>query len=318
MVQQQSTKKTIRVQTTKKSTKFRNRKSKKINCSPIVEGRTVDKHTCYTNSILIEIKDAFNNQPENKNDTVKQINTSNPTEILAQLRLRMANTCDKEKCWLKLLNSQQQQVVNELVFSPEKPPEWEKNPNEWLSNFDILNVLKQYEKSNPDFKFIGPTPIDFDSISSYGDGKCVWEELCHFSLKKYVDANFKKIGIIFNLDKHDQSGSHWVSLFIDIKNAFIFYFDSASNKTPFEIKTFVQKIQKQSMEIGDRNGYKYYENYPNNHQKSNTECGMYSLYFIITMINNKKSANYKIKLFKEKKIPDKFMKKLRNVYFNDK
>lgn len=303
-------------QTTKMRTKFRNRKSKKINCSPIVKNRTVDKSTCYTNQILIEIKDAFNNQPENKNDPTKQINTSNPIDILGQLRIKMANTCDKEKCWLNLLNSQQQQFVNEMVFSPEKPPEWEKNPNEWLSNIDILNVLKQYEKSNLDFKFIGPTPIDFDSISSDGHGKCVWEELCHFSLKKYT--NFKKIGIIFNLDKHDQSGSHWVSLFIDITNSFIFYFDSASNKTPSEIKAFVKKIQKQSLEIGDGIEYKYYENYPNNHQKSNTECGMYSLYFIITMIDNKKSTNYKIKLFKEKKIPDKFMKKLRNVYFNDK
>ena len=39
-----------------------------------------------------------------------------------------------------------------------------------------------------------------------------------------MEAN--KIGVIFNLDKHDQSGSHWVAMFIDLENKFFFYFDS--------------------------------------------------------------------------------------------
>ena len=53
------------------------------------------------------------------------------------------------------------------TFTPYKPTEWEKNPVEWLSNFDILNVLKQYEEKYSDFKFIGPTPIDFNSTHAY-------------------------------------------------------------------------------------------------------------------------------------------------------
>ena len=35
-----------------------------------------------------------------------------------------------------------------------------------------------------------------------------------------------QIGIVFNLDKHDQEGSHWVSMFIDLKRDGIYYFDS--------------------------------------------------------------------------------------------
>ena len=49
------------------------------------------------------------------------------------------------------------------------------------------------------------------------NGKCVWEELCKFELEKQIEKGKNKIGIIFNLDKHYQSGSHWVSLFIDIE-----------------------------------------------------------------------------------------------------
>ena len=50
------------------------------------------------------------------------------------------------------------------------------------------------------------------------------------------------------------------------------------------------------------------------HQEKNTECGMYSLYFIIKMI---KGGNYK-KLFSNKKnlIRDKEMLKLRKKYFS--
>jgi len=47
------------------------------------------------------------------------------------------------------------------------------------------------------------------------------------------------------------------------------------------------------------------------HQYSNSECGMYSLYFIIEQI---KGRNWKY--FNNIKIEDKKMKKLRKVYFN--
>lgn len=290
----------------------KNKTIKRMNCSPLVKNKTPDKLTCYTNQILIEIKNAYNKHPPYKNNPIY---SDNPRKILDQLRKRMSGTCEKENCWLKLLSVEQQRVIADYVFAPKKPIEWHKNPTEWLSNFDILNVLRQYEKSNPTFKFIGPTSIDFDTVIDENMGKCVLDDLCHFSLKRYIDAGIKDIGIIFNLDKHTQEGSHWVSMFIDTENSFIFYFDSATNKTPKEIKALVKKIQEQATELGHQ--YKYYENYPNNHQRTNTECGMYSLYFIITMLDKSKSINSKIRLFKEKKVPDKHMRKLRDVYFND-
>jgi hypothetical protein len=292
----------------------KHRPIKKMNCSPIVSGQTVDETTCYTDKILLQIRNAYNQKHTNNNE---KITATNPAEVLVQLRLKLSGQCDKEDCWLKLLTPPQQKVMDEMVFAPDKPHEWKKNPTEWLSNHDILGVLQQYEKSNPEFKFIGPTPIDFDTTPKYGDGNCVWEELCHFSLKSYIQQKIRKIGIIFNLDKHYESGSHWVSLFIDIDNSFLFYFDSASNETPPEITQFVKRVQQQSAEIAPHHKkYKYYENYPKNHQKSNTECGMYSLFFIITMLNLNRSVRNKIQLFKRGKIPDKEMMRLRDVYFN--
>jgi hypothetical protein len=294
---------------------LKRRSIKKMNCSPFVRGKTVSNDTCYTNTILLQIKDAYNKNPQHLNT---RINSNDPLIILDELKDRLSGVCNKEDCWLSLLSKEQQTVLDKTVFAPDKPTEWNKNPNEWLSNYDILNVLKQYEEKHPEFKFIGPTPIDFDSRPT-GSKSCVWNDLCTFSLDSYIKRNVTQIGIIFNLDKHNESGSHWVSLFINIPNKTIFYFDSAANKTPKEIKTFVKRVQTQGGGgWNGKGGYRYLENYPNQHQKSDTECGMYSLYFIITMIDNTIPFEKRLKMFKSQKISDKQMENLRDVYFNDK
>lgn len=100
-------------------------------------------------------------------------------------------------------------------FAPVSPPEWKKNPHEWLSSIDINDVMKQYEKAYNSFDFIGPSPIDFDTRKMYGE--CVWDELCNFNLKEQIKNGKTKIGIIFNTDPHNKSGQHWISMFINIK-----------------------------------------------------------------------------------------------------
>ena len=64
------------------------------------------------------------------------------------------------------------------------------------------NVMKQYEDAYKCFKFIGPTPIDYDykESSILGNEKCVTEELCKFILDEMITKKYSKIGIIFNLD----------------------------------------------------------------------------------------------------------------------
>ena len=44
----------------------------------------------------------------------------------------------------------------------------------------------------------------------------------HIVLNHFISKKINKIGIIFNLDKHDESGSHWVSMFINIKEGIFF------------------------------------------------------------------------------------------------
>jgi hypothetical protein len=291
----------------------------KMNCNPIVEDKTISDETCYTPDILLRIRDEYNKNHSRK----EQIKTKKPKKVWEILKKRL-HTCEKEDCWLKEIKDDTlRKQIDEYIFAPDSPPEWKQNPNEWLSNFDILNVLNQYEKKYKNFDFLGPAPIDFDKKIRGYQGDCVTFELCKFSLKNHVDKNVNKIGIIYNTDKHNQGGSHWISMFIDLEEKFIYYFDSVGHDIPSEISIFKDRVIKEATTLTPPLQLDFYKNYPTSHQQSNTECGMYSLFFIITMLtgktefSNNMSMKEKIELFSNEKIPDKYVEHYRKVYFND-
>ena len=295
------------------------KKFKKMNCSPFVKGKSAGNETCYSKKILFKIRDSYNKSDSNPN----KINSDSPNEIWQELKKNLVD-CKVESCWLREIKDKDlSEKIKEYVFAPEQPPDWESNPNEWLSNYDLLDVMSQYELTYPEFAFLGPSCIDFDTKLPEKSGKCVEEELCRFSLEEYIKTKKQKIGVIFNLDKHDQSGSHWVALFIDIKQQFIFFFDSAVNSVPKEIKILCDRIVEQGKQLSNPLKFKFIQNYPKEHQYGNTECGMYALFFIITFLTGKvgsrKFKDHKaiIRFFKQKHIPDKYVEQYRDIYFND-
>lgn len=288
-----------------------------LNCSPIVNGKTEIAGSCFTAPALYQLKEYYN-----KHHPSTPILSKTPSQLWHDFRTRFFS-CKREDCWLKEIdNAELRENLEKFLFAPSQPVEWKKKPNEWLSNFDIFEVLHQYELTHANFKAFGPTPIDFDSRPKDDTGKCVWEELCTFQLNNYLEKGKTKLGMVFNLDKHDEQGSHWVSLFVDLEERFLFYLDSAGNRIPKEIRNLVKRIQAQGMSLSPPLKYKLYENYPLEHQLGNTECGMYSLYFIITMLTGEtegrtfRTAREKIEFFKKKRVPDKYVSKYRKIYFN--
>jgi len=279
----------------------------KLNCSPKDKNEKND-YSCYTNKSLLSLRDKWNiRHPDVK------IVTNEPKEIHRLLSNYLSNVCNKESCWLK-----QKHEFGQLdedfkdSFAPESPYEWTKNPNEWLTSIDITKVMKQYEKAYKCFDFIGPTPIDFEKKQFYG--KCVWEELCNFDLKDQIKNRKTKIGIIFNTDPHNKPGEHWISMFINIKKRKIFFFDSVGRTAPIEIKDFVEKLNEQGDKMTPKIKFDYDENHPVEHQYGNTECGVYSIFFIIHMLEDKTTEHY----LKTHILKDEYIQSFRKIYYNDK
>jgi hypothetical protein len=277
------------------------------NCSPYSNLHKIHSNTCMTPEIVKKIQTTYNKQ--HPTIPILSKDTKNVQKTLE--RVYHCSSKQQDVCLLEHLdNDSLKKEIKHTIFVPKKPKEWSKNPNEWLSNFDILDVLRQYEEAYPFFRFIGPCPIDFETTVN---GVCVTRELCSFHIDK---SNTKKqIGIIFNLDKHDEPGSHWVSMYIDMDDSTVYYFDSASNELPPEIDSFQKRLIREC----EDDGLSFVHNTVE-HQRGNTECGMYSLYFIVQMLLCKDDRK---RFFQthfnspKKRITDTSVQHYRNIYFGD-
>tara|TARA_B100000519_G_C14237772_1_gene435635 strand:+ start:607 stop:1572 length:966 start_codon:yes stop_codon:yes gene_type:complete len=298
----------------KKTAKGGDPENKKIfikdNCAPKKNSEVLD-FTCYTNDALQKMKISWN-----KRHPDQKIIHTNPRLIWNDIKSYMRNTCNRESCWLKqtAINSGIDKNIMDYTFAPEIPLKWKDEPNTWLNSIDIGKVMKQYEKKYSNFQFIGPSPINWDTKE---DKKCILEELCNFNLINYLKKRHTKIGIIFNLDPHYKSGSHWVMLFINCKlttekpDGEIYYFDSYGNnseKVPASILRFVKKVQEQAIKLNKQYTFDYNTK---RHQYGHSECGMYCLYMIIQLLKNKK-----FKELNSKRITDEGVWNCRKKYFN--
>lgn len=281
---------------------------KKLQCHPknFTSKNSINNYSCLDEKALKLMKQLWNRRyPDN------MVHTSKPKEIWRFFQKNMINTCTNEMCWIdNTINDVNiKSKLKNKHFAPVTPSSWKRNINEWLSSTDIINVMKQYEDTYPHFKFFGPSPIDFNTMEYRNH--CVWPEICNINMKKLKEQNKTNLGFIFNTDKHYQSGSHWIAMFVDLNHHKTFFFDSNGTKQPKEITKLIRKIHNQCKKHNIT--MKSDSNYKNIHQHSNTECGMYCLYFIVSILEKTHNFDY----FKEKQIPDKYVEKFRNIYFNN-
>jgi hypothetical protein len=116
----------------------------------------------------------------------------------------------------------------------------------------------------------------------------------------------------------------------------MFYFNSTAEPMPSEVRDLMDRIQTQWLGLhkgssphkgmSHKKLIEYTSDDKVEHQHSNTECGMYSLFFIITCLTRKiggfktlgagLSREKILALFAGKtRIPDRYMLKFRKLYF---
>lgn len=234
----------------------------------------------------------------------------------------------KHLCWLRTKFSE----INDAellsnTFRPEGPTE----KYGWLSNFDIQNVIEQYHHIYKNFKFLGAVPYDFEELPFLG--------LRNINFEEYDNNGITKLGIVINLDEHYKGGSHWVSLFIDLENYRIYYFDSIGKPPGKRVRAFINRAVKyfyykknrenvkinriykmlESLKYNNHNinpeledlMYYYDINYNNiQHQFDDSECGVYSINFILRLLEDEP-----FETIIKNPVLDEDMHKNRKIYF---
>ena len=279
----------------KKINKKRNQKGGNM-CSPSITpidtAGSSYNYSCFT---LKDLKDMAKmvNKKYKSNIKIKEYRASDKKKLIRDIHYALK--CEKmslDMCVLKNYSTDFHKVIKNN-FKPKRP----KGKEEWLSSIDIYDVMEQYMEKYPDFIFFGPVPIDWQDFSN---------ALARLNLKKLY-KNKKRIGIVFNTDPSYKSGEHWISMFIDLNNKTICFFDSVGDEPPKEVKKFMNKIIKQAKNIGLK--LKPVIN-DKQHQILNNVCGVYSLYFIISRLQGKSCQHINNKI-----VRDKEMNKYREKFF---
>ena len=274
-------------------------------CAP---GVVFDAGSCIELNVLIEMAKAYNMDNSNKIQLHDTLETLNPRKykkyLLREINGRTKQKCDSQKCWteqkfIKNMNEIMRTQLEKFTFRPDGPD----GRFEWLNTLNINDVMGQYENKYPEFKFLGAVPMDFDDLPSLGIKDLNFENL--------VKEGKTKLGIIFNLDEHWKSGSHWVGLYSDLKKGNTYYFDSYGVGPEPRVRKLMRRIFKFNQSgsgidhpIADHNKIR--------HQYENSECGVYSINFILKMLRGDDFESVC-----KSKTPDKKINKCRNVYFKN-
>jgi hypothetical protein len=272
-------------------------------CAP---GVRFDSGSCITLPVLVAMAEAYNKVNKNKITLYPKDETIRTSKykkyLLKEIGDRYKNVCDSQFCWsqqdfIKNMNELMRIELEKFTLRPSGP----EGRFEWLNTVNINEVMEQYQKTHEDFLFLGAVPIDFEEINLPA------------SKIDFADCEkdgITKFGIVFNLDKHNQSGSHWTSMFADMKKGEVYYFDSYGSPVPKRLQSFMQKFvkyyeQKYNKEcVADRNKMR--------HQYGNSECGLYSINFILKLLNGEH-----FNTLTNNKITDDEVNKLRTIFFRN-
>jgi len=289
-------------------------------CAPT---KNYNESSCFTLDQLKKMAKSYNNFIDNNELKGNKINISdNKRSLVKQLTKNLENKCKDQICWLKqkFIKVLKDEDIFKNTFRPIGPS----GKFEWLSTLHINDVMNQYEKKYPEFKFYGAVPIDFDDLPFLGIKNINYDDL-------YNNKNKNKLGFVFNLDEHWKSGSHWVALYTDLEKKQIYFFDSYGKRPEKRIRKLVKRIARwmhkhnctSACSISDESESYMKKNSRNNiekklnieynrnrHQYKNSECGVYSLNFILRLLNDTSFND-----ITKNKVLDNDINNCRKVYF---
>lgn len=297
--------------------------------SPVV--RMKNKKLKYDKKTLLILINAWNDVNSNnkieykKGDTIAILSNKLNEKVQPILKTTMNTSwiwIDVIKYMAAKLNKYEiisnLQEIEKKLLRPSQPRDWINNPQEWLSNYDILNVVNQYQSIPAlKYKFLGVFSIDFGLKK---DGICLYSTHCNINLAKLLASNkIKYMGFVTNLSKASEPGTHWTSSFFVLDPTLPsyggYYYDSTASKMPKDLQPVFIDIKKQAEELFKKDFNIYINN--KKHQYGNNACGLFSIAFqvrwVLLLRKNKKTIMKDV--IDHPSFTDKKMDILRLKYF---
>lgn len=189
-----------------------------------------------------------------------------------------------------------------------------------LNNDNIDNVLRNLSYLHRGYYHMNFQMIDF---AGERDGRA-WRktrgqlitptELGSINLvRDVIGKGYDTFGVVLNTDVRTNGGIHWFSIFCDFRSTpnTLEYFNSSGNKPMVQVQDWLIKTEKM-MNNSPEHLSKIVILSGLAHQKdSETECGLYSLYYIWNRLNG-----IPYSAFQAKRIPDSLMIKFRGHCFS--
>lgn len=264
-------------------------------CSPIskAEIRGGAFSTCYSYEALQNIAEAYNKTAP-KDDQITITKSKKALWNAIKSKMDRMSDCEGEWCWVKqpleIDANERKRLAS--TFKPPIP----KGKYDWLSTEDIDHVINQYVQTHPELYFLGTWPMDFEKLH---------KKFTEFDPVQILKAGKTKVALVLNEDTSDQPGSHWVGLFIDLAKRQVNFFDSLGDKPKKPVIDWIERINKKTQKP-----LQLLWN-PHRHQYANTECGVYTINFLI-----KRIEDVPFRKIVSDEIRDEAMNKKRADFFN--
>lgn len=224
-----------------------------------------------------------------KHKKIENVDNLSNKNVLESM-LKILNVKDENLIWdacnefTKYVGNDQAEKVIKKIFKPVGPSD----STDLLDNFNIDECLEQWENNSvalfkKKFKHIPFQMIDFATTGT---------ELANLELKNLINK-YDCFGVVLNTDKSSGKGKHWFCLYGDLQHSGteqdpyqIEYFNSSGNPPMHEVEVWMNKavydLKKDTKKI-----CKIVRSIPTRIQYSNTECGVFSLIYILSRLENK-------------------------------
>ena len=157
-----------------------------------------------------------------------------------------------------------------------------------LDNFNIDETLERWSKLSSDlfkakFYHVPFQMIDFAKMNT---------ELAKLDVAQLMRDGYDCFGVVLNTDVHSGKGKHWFCLYGDLKHKgtekdpiVLEYFNSSGNAAVSEVRDWLAETEHELR----KNGIEatIYRSVPRRLQQSQTECGVWSLMYILSRLKGR-------------------------------